>query len=117
MAGEDNEGASDCSAQAIADEALRAIDEVRQLLEGAGPDDLKERAAQVRERLNAAMHGLEGVLGKEEGSLGASIANTQETVAREIEAAEEHIRENPIGSVVVAAGVGFLVGLLIRRES
>lgn len=100
-----------------AGEALRTIEEVRQLLQGAGPDDLAERAAAVHERLRAAVQSLEEAVGVDGSTIAASIERGQQTVAREIETAEEQIRANPIGSVVAAAGLGFLVGLLMRRGS
>lgn len=98
-----------------ADQALRTIEEIRQLFKDAGPDDLAESAAAVREKLQAALHGFEEAAGIDASSIAGSIERGQQTVGREIEAAEEQIRANPIGSVIAAAGLGFLVGLLMRR--
>ncbi len=34
-----------------------------------------------------------------------------------LEEAEAHIRKNPLSSVAIAAGVGFVLGLLLNRRS
>jgi hypothetical protein len=49
------------SASTIADDAVRTIEEVRALLASATPDDLHERAAAVRAKLDTALGALETV--------------------------------------------------------
>jgi ElaB/YqjD/DUF883 family membrane-anchored ribosome-binding protein len=97
---------------AVAEEAIQTIQEVRKLLEGASREDLAARAATVREKLDAALGSLEEAAARREATLGESIAHGRETLQHEIDAAEKRIRENPIGSVLVAAGIGYLIGRL-----
>jgi ElaB/YqjD/DUF883 family membrane-anchored ribosome-binding protein len=47
--------------------------------------------------------------------LGAASA-AQRSLEDELADAERKIRENPLGAVLVAAGVGLVLGLLIRRR-
>jgi ElaB/YqjD/DUF883 family membrane-anchored ribosome-binding protein len=103
------------SAGSIAQEAVRTIEEVRALLESATPDDLHERAASVRAKLDTALGTLESVARDQGGAIAESLVQGQETIEREVASAEEKIRENPLDAVLIAAGVGFVIGLLLRR--
>ena len=95
-------------------EAHRTVDEVRRLLdEVRDPDDLVARAAEVRERLQASLATLEGAVGDE---LRAVVAGVERTFEKDVAEAERRIRENPLGAVLVAAGLGLLAGLLVRRR-
>jgi ElaB/YqjD/DUF883 family membrane-anchored ribosome-binding protein len=91
-------------------EALRTIDDVRRLLdETLGAGDLVARAAEARTRLEAALESLEA-------SAREKIAAAPRTLQEDLAEAERKIRENPLGAVLVAAGLGFLVALLMRRR-
>ena len=95
-------------------EAHRTVDEVRRLLdEVRDPDELVARAAEVRERLQASLATLEGAVGDE---LRAVAAGVERTFEKDVAEAERRIRENPLGAVLVAAGLGLLAGLLVRRR-
>jgi ElaB/YqjD/DUF883 family membrane-anchored ribosome-binding protein len=98
-----------------AETAAKTIAEVRELLEEATPQDLAERASTVREKLQAALQGLDEAVGSEAASLGEKVNEGTKSLEREVEEVEGRIRNDPIGAVVLAAGVGFLFGLLIRR--
>src|SRR5262245_16903729 len=90
-----------------------AIDDVRRLLhETTSGDDLVARAAEVRARLRAALEAVQpgGVEPR------TAAAGFQRSLHEEMADAERKIRDNPLGAVVVAAGLGLLLGLLLRRR-
>ena len=90
--------------------ALRAIDEVRELLEAATSDDL---AASVREKLDASREALERVAREKGGPAGEALAAAERSIREELDELEERVRQNPIGALLVAGGVGLLLGLLL----
>src|SRR4029453_15515385 len=93
------------------------IDHVRRLLAETGTaDELAARAREVRDRLRLAFE-------RVEVAARATPAETldAETTARpsadhELADAEQKIRDNPLGAVVLAAGIGLVLGMLIRRR-
>ena len=90
-----------------------AIDDVRRLLhETTSGDELLARAAQVRARLRAALEAVQA-RGVEPG---ADVTGLQRSLHEEVAEAEQKIRDNPLGAVVIAAGLGLLLGLLLRRR-
>jgi ElaB/YqjD/DUF883 family membrane-anchored ribosome-binding protein len=93
-------------------EALRTIDEVRSLLEGATAENLAERAAAVKEKLEASREALEG----DARPLGQALLSAEQSVREELEEVEQRVRDNPLGSLLAAAGVGVLLGLLLSRQ-
>ncbi len=88
------------------------MDDVRRLLHETSGDDLVARAAEVRERLRAALESVQSG----GNDLGATAGGFQRSLHEEVADAERKIRENPIGAVAVAAGLGLLLGLLLRRR-
>lgn len=103
------------SASTIAEDAVRTIEEVRALLESATPDDLSERAAAVRVKLDAALGAL-GTVAKEQGEgIVEGLVRGQEGIEREVASVEEQIRQHPLDAVLIAAGVGLVIGLLLSR--
>ena len=93
--------------------ALRAIDEVRGLLETATSEDLAERAASVREKLDASREALERAAQEKGGPAGEALAAAERSIREELDELEERVRQNPIGALLVAGGVGLLLGLLL----
>lgn len=103
------------SASTIAEDAVRTIEEVRALLESATPDDLSERAAAVRVKLDTALGAL-GTVAKEQGEgIVEGLVRGQEGIEREVASVEEQIRQHPLDAVLIAAGVGLVIGLLLTR--
>jgi len=97
-------------------QALRAIDEVRDRLDGAhAREDLAALAAEVHSRLTSALETLEAAASKAIEDISGSAA-VPRALQEELAEAERRIRRNPLGAVVVAAGVGLLAGLLLRRR-
>jgi ElaB/YqjD/DUF883 family membrane-anchored ribosome-binding protein len=93
-------------------EALRAIDEVRELLAAATSDDLDERATSVREKLEASREALERAAREKIEPLRSAKRSIQE----DLDEAEAWIRENPLRAALTAGGVGLLLGLLLSRR-
>ncbi len=96
--------------------ALRTIDEVRGLLEAATSEDLAERAATVREKLDASRDALERAAREKGGPLGEALLGAERSIKEDLEEVEEQIRQNPLRALLAAAGVGLLLGLLISRQ-
>lgn len=93
-----------------ADTARRTIDEVHRLLaEASNPDHF----AEVRDRLRSALAAIETTA---KDAVGAAMPEARQAVADELAEAERRIRDNPLGAVLVAAGIGLLAGLLLGRR-
>jgi ElaB/YqjD/DUF883 family membrane-anchored ribosome-binding protein len=103
------------SASTIADDAVRTIEEVRALLAAATPDDLNERVAVMRAKLDTALGSLETVTKEQGEGIVEGLVRGKEGIESEVASVEEQIREHPLDAVLLAAGVGFLIGLLLRR--
>jgi ElaB/YqjD/DUF883 family membrane-anchored ribosome-binding protein len=103
---------AETSLEAATAEALRAIDEVRDLLATATSDDLDERATSVREKLEASREALERAAREKIEPLRTAKRNIQE----DLDEAEAWIRENPLRGALTAGGVGLLLGLLLSRR-
>jgi ElaB/YqjD/DUF883 family membrane-anchored ribosome-binding protein len=96
--------------------ALRTIDEVRGLLEAATSDDLAERAATVREKLEASREALERATREKDGPSIEALARAERSIKEDLEEVEEWTRQNPLRALLAAAGVGLLLGLLSSRR-
>jgi len=96
--------------------ALRAIDEVRELLEAATSDDLAERVATVREKLEASHEALERAGREKGGPPGEALRRAERSIREDLDEAEAWIRENPLRAALTAGGVGLFLGLLISRR-
>lgn len=93
------------------------LDRIRLLLdEATSPEDLAARAAEMRTRLRAAMEAVEQSTRAGRAELRAAAGEVQRSVQDELAEAERKIRENPLGAVLVAAGLGLVLGLLMRRR-
>jgi ElaB/YqjD/DUF883 family membrane-anchored ribosome-binding protein len=93
------------------------IDHVRRLLdETTTADDLAARAGEVRERLRRALEAVEASARTGGTELLEAASAAQRSLTDELADAERKIRENPLGAVLVAAGIGLVLGLLVRRR-
>ncbi|NWK56741.1 DUF883 family protein [Verrucomicrobiaceae bacterium N1E253] len=87
-------------AQQIKDSAVEKASQIREVA-GSKASEIKEAAAVKTQQIKQAA--------------GEQIQHGQ-VKAREAHAdAEEYIRQNPTKSVLTALGVGFLIGLVVRR--
>ena len=97
--------------------ALRTIEEARRRLDDARTSgELAERIEEIRARLRTSLETVEASAKDGMASLGRLEAGGERSARDEIAEAERKIRENPLGAVVVAAGLGLLVGLVLRRR-
>ena len=93
------------------------IDHVRRLLEETtSRDDLLARAEEVRARLRTAVAEVDAATRAEREAFAAASADARRSLQDELAEAERRIRDNPLGAVLVAAGLGLTVGLLLRRR-
>lgn len=100
-----------------ASDVRATIDHVRRLLDEApGVDALAARADEVRARLRAALDAVEASARAGGAELGAAATAVHRSLDDELADAERKIRDNPLGAVLVAAGVGLVLGLLVRRR-
>jgi ElaB/YqjD/DUF883 family membrane-anchored ribosome-binding protein len=93
------------------------IDHIRRLLDEApAAGELAARAAEVRERLRQALAAVEESVRAGRVELLEATASAQRSLDDELAEAERKIRDNPLGAVLLAAGIGVLFGLLLRRR-
>ncbi|HWO43194.1 MAG TPA: DUF883 family protein [Candidatus Eisenbacteria bacterium] len=76
---------------------------------------LKATASQAGDRIAVARQKIEQSLTEGKKSLADAEKVFIEKSKEAADMADDYVRENPWGAVGIAAGVGFLVGLLIRR--
>ena len=104
------------AADAIEDKVGEARERLSEVARGAGERYQKvaeemrreaERATQAaREKVDSAVKGIRAGYGK----VSKNVGSVTEDVA-------DYVRDNPGRSLLIAAGVGFLIGLLFRRGS
>jgi ElaB/YqjD/DUF883 family membrane-anchored ribosome-binding protein len=112
---DDNDSGSGTIGSAASD-AHRAVDEVRSLLDVATREDLAERTAHVKAKLDEARASLTRAAGEASGTFGPVLQEAEKEFREEIEAIELRVRENPLGALLAAAGVGLLLGLAFSRN-
>ena len=102
--------------ESAATKALRAVDEVRSLLDAATPEDLAERAATVKRKLDTSREALERATSEAEGVFSRVLVGAEGGFREEFAEVEQRIRENPLGALIAAAGMGLLLGLALSRH-
>jgi ElaB/YqjD/DUF883 family membrane-anchored ribosome-binding protein len=80
-------------------------------------DLLKATAGQAGERLGEARHRAEQTLSAARERLSALEEDAAQRARAAAREADDYVRDHPWQSVGIAAGVGFLVGLLVSRRS
>jgi ElaB/YqjD/DUF883 family membrane-anchored ribosome-binding protein len=80
-------------------------------------DLLKATAGQAGERLGEARHRAEQTLSAARERLSALAEDAAQRARAAAREADDYVRDHPWQSVGIAAGVGFLVGLLVSRRS
>ena len=102
--------------EAAAAEAQRAADEVRRMLDVATSEDLHERSAAVKAKLAEARDALAHAATEAGRTLRPVLEDAEHEFRDEIEAVEKRVRDNPLGALLAAAGVGLLLGLAFSRR-
>ena len=102
--------------EGAASKAQRTVDEVRNMLEIATSEDLAERAADVKAKLAEARDVLSRAAAEASDTLRPVLVEVEKDFREEIGAVEQRVRDNPLGAVLAAAGVGLLLGLAISRN-
>jgi ElaB/YqjD/DUF883 family membrane-anchored ribosome-binding protein len=93
------------------------IDHVRRLLAETGTaDELAARAREVRDRLRLAFERIDDAARAARAETLDAAATARRSLDHELADAEQKIRDNPLGAVVLAAGIGLVLGLLTRRR-
>ena len=113
---EDANQTTDNALETAAGDARRAVDEVRSLLEVATVEDLAERSAAVKAKLDEVRAALTSAAGEASGTLRPVLLEAEKEFHDEIAAVEERVRENPLGALLAAAGAGLLLGLAFSRN-
>ncbi|MDY7219186.1 YqjD family protein [Denitrificimonas sp. JX-1] len=68
-----------------------------------------DKAEELREQINSSLQRARKALGSTEHAL-------RERGKEAIHSSEEYVREHPLQSLAIGAGVGFLLGLLVSRR-
>jgi ElaB/YqjD/DUF883 family membrane-anchored ribosome-binding protein len=93
------------------------IDHVRRLLAETGTaDELAARAREVRDHLRLAFERVDDAARAARAETLDAAATARRSLDDELADAEQKIRDNPLGAVVLAAGIGLVLGMLIRRR-
>ena len=74
------------------------------------------RAGEARDKLNAVLGDLRGKAQQTEQAIRKNLAQAQESLRQGAAHTETRIKEHPFAAVGIAAGIGFLIGLLINRK-
>lgn len=78
--------------------------------------DYLARARRIREDFLAAIDDLSGRLGRLEGRVMGGANRAHETLEQGLSSTRGEISANPLVAVSIAAGLGFLVGMMLIRR-
>ena len=102
--------------EVAASDAQRTVDEVRTMLEAATREDLAQRAADVNAKLAEVRAALTRTAAEAGDTLRPVLREAEREFREELEVVEQRVRENPLGALLAAAGVGLLLGLAFTRN-
>jgi ElaB/YqjD/DUF883 family membrane-anchored ribosome-binding protein len=113
---EDSQPSNKSALEFAAGEAQRAADEVRNMLDIVTSEDLAERAADVKAKLSEARDALSRAAAEASDTLRPVLLEVEKDFHEEIGFVEQRVRDNPLGALLAAAGVGLLLGLAFSRN-
>jgi ElaB/YqjD/DUF883 family membrane-anchored ribosome-binding protein len=76
---------------------------------------LSEDIQEIAKHLAALRKDLEGLTGQIRRTGDHQLERVQDTAGEALKAVEDAVRQNPLSSLGIALGVGFLVGIILRR--
>jgi ElaB/YqjD/DUF883 family membrane-anchored ribosome-binding protein len=76
---------------------------------------LSEDIQEIAKHLATLRKDLEGLTGQIRRTGDHQLERVQDTAGEALKAVEDAIRQNPLSSLGIALGVGFLVGIVLRR--
>jgi ElaB/YqjD/DUF883 family membrane-anchored ribosome-binding protein len=76
---------------------------------------LSEDIQEIAKHLAALRKDLEGLTGQIKRTGDHQLERAQDTAGEALKAVEDAVRQNPLSSLGIALGVGFLVGIVLRR--
>jgi len=89
-------------------------------LEHPATEQLKAKAAEMRDGLkeiaSLTPEAAREKMRDAKACAAECVENTRETVSKAKEGVEDFVRERPLQSILIAAGAGVLVGLLLSRK-
>ena len=76
---------------------------------------LSEDIQEIAKHLAALRKDLEGLTGQIRRTGDHQLERVQDTAGEALKAVEDAVRQNPLSSLGIALGGGFLVGIILRR--
>jgi ElaB/YqjD/DUF883 family membrane-anchored ribosome-binding protein len=74
------------------------------------------KARDARDKLNAVLTDLRGKARETEKAVRQHLTQAQTSVKQGVQHTETKIKEYPLAAVGIAAGIGFIIGLLVNRN-
>lgn len=91
--------------EALVEELKAAVAQAEEAMRSAADEQFVEKARAVRAQLKQSL-----------AELDAGMTHTRRQLQAGVDAAGERVRDNPLAAVGIAAGVGLLLGLLLKRR-
>lgn len=74
------------------------------------------KASEARDKLNAVLADLRVKAQQTEQAIRKNLVHAEQSVREGVAHTETRIKENPFAAVGIAAGIGFVIGLLVNRN-
>ena len=74
------------------------------------------RASEARDKLNVVLGDLRVKAQQTEKAIRKNLAQAETSVREGVAHTETRIKDNPFAAVGIAAGIGFVIGLLVNRN-
>jgi len=81
-----------------------------------GDDSFYGKAREARDKLNTVLTDLRGKARETETVVRKGVGQAEESVRQGVQQTEIKIKEYPFAAVGIAAGLGFIIGLLVNRS-
>ena len=82
----------------------------------SGDDSFYGKAREARDKLNTVLTDLRGKASETEKVVRKGLGQAEESVRQGVQQTETKIKEYPFAAVGIAAGLGFIIGLLVNRN-